>query len=110
MSIKEQLRAVLRSRVGDGAWTWICDASSIAANGNRDQLLLAYTAVSQRVGNAPLNAAPLLSGEGVVLEAWTLEDAARAVILLSKADGSESGPDFAADATACYEQGDAREQ
>ena len=108
MSITEQLRAVLRSRVDERGWTWLCEASSAVTTGGRDRLLLAYTAASQQMGNAPLTASE--APEGVRLDGWTLEDAARAVLLLTRADASASPEDFAADATSCYEEGDAREQ
>ena len=108
MSIKEQLLAVLRSRVEERASTWLGDAISTAATGDRNQLLLAYTAASQRIGNAPLGAPSSAASDGVVLDAWTLEDAARAVLLLARAESGR--PDFADDATSCYEEGDAREQ
>ena len=46
--------------------------------------------------------------DGVAFERWTLEDAARAVLLLRRAEASAAT--FSDDAVACYEQGDAREQ
>ncbi len=106
MSTKEQLLAVLRSAADAGAWSWLSQAISTAAAGDRHQLLLAYTAMSQRLGNTPLNAPAALS-HGLMLDAWTREDAARAVLLLERAEGERSG-DFGADATSCYEEGDER--
>ena len=107
MSLKEQLLAVLRSRVDARAWTWLCDAIPTAANGDRAELLVAYTAASQRIGNAPLKPPPAAIPNAVP-DAWTLEDAARAVLLLARAESASH--DFAEDATACYDEGDAREQ
>ena len=48
--------------------------------------------------------------EEFYLECWTLEDAGRLLCLLERAATSGSADEFLADATACYEQGDAREQ
>jgi hypothetical protein len=110
MSIKEQLLAVLRSRVDQGAWTWLSTSTETAATGGREQLLLAYTAASHHAGSAPLNAPAVSLPAGVILDGWRLEDAARAILLLSRAEASRGAEDFVSDATACYEEGDAGEQ
>jgi len=66
-----------------------------------------------RLGRLPLAVHPgedsASTLEGLALEDWTLEDAARATFLLARAD-SAAPEAFEADARACYEMGDAREQ
>ena len=109
MEPKEQLLAALRSRVNEGAWSWLREAIGIAERGAVDDLLTVYTAASQRMGAARLDAGDLPPA-GVRLERWTVEDAARAVLLLSRAEALGDSVDFVNAALACYEQGDAREQ
>jgi hypothetical protein len=41
---------------------------------------------------------------------WTVEDAGRLLFLLTRREHAKDAARFAADATACYEQGDTREQ
>jgi len=110
MSIKEQLLAVLRSRVDERAWAGLSAGAASAANGGREQLLRAYTAASHDAGVLPLNAPRGSAPDSIMLDAWTLADAARAVLLLSRAETSLDREDFVNDATACYEEGDAAEQ
>lgn len=107
---KEQLLAALRSRMDDGASSWLREAIGIAGRGGVDDLLTVYTAASQRMGAARLDAQALAPAAGVLVEHWSLEDAARAVLLLTRAEAANGSADFVAAATSCYEQGDAREQ
>lgn len=106
MHTNELLLTELRGGVDPSASQWLDDALGRAATGGLDDLLTAYTVASRRIGNAPLGV--LRSVPGLVLERWTREDAARALLLLRR---SETAPgSFVADAIACYEQGDTREQ
>jgi hypothetical protein len=106
------LRAVLRARVADTAWKWLEDAGATASG---EALSNAYTATPKHVGRATLAldddeqrdlaaAAP-----GVDFTRWTVDDAARAVLLLSLAEGVDEAA-FVDAATVCFERGDAREQ
>ena len=109
MATKEQLLAVLRPQVDDRAWGWLNEAITQTASGAIEPLLSAYTAASRRFGSQPLAVVEGDSPANLRLERWTLEDAARAVLLLARADRS-GGDEFVSAATACYEQADAREQ
>jgi len=109
MATKEQLLAVLRPQVDEHAWGWLSDAIAQTASGDIEPLLTAYTAASRRIGTQPLTVAPGASPSNLGLDSWTLEDAARAVLLLARAERSH-GDDFVSAATACYEHADAREQ
>lgn len=107
---KEQLLAVLRPQVAEDVWLWVGEAMSRSAAADVEPLLTAYTAASRRIGRGPLTAAPGSAPADLMLESWTLEDAARALLLLARAERSGGGDDFVTVATACYERADAREQ
>lgn len=106
---KAPLLAALRARLDQGAREWLDAAVAAARPDGIDALLSAYTLASRRVGNRPFDADRSALPSALVLDRWTLEDAARAALLLAYAD--VCGPDgFQPLATACYEQADAREQ
>jgi hypothetical protein len=107
MAIKDQLLPALRDSLDESGRQWLEQAVRRAAHGSQDDLLMAYTAASRRIGNSPLPAAAGAQG-GHAFDRWTLEDAARALLLLTRAEGSPTS--FKDDAVACYEMGDAREQ
>jgi len=79
-------------------------------------LLTAYPAAAMRVGRGPLALGERDRRElhavapGIGFERWTREDAARALLLIAHRAGARTGDRFVADARACFEQGDAREQ
>lgn len=120
----EILTEWLRARVGDDAWRWLDDACRTALSGPpregvhspesgaQARVLRAYTAAPRKVGRAPLALTPreqasiATAAPGVSMARWSLDDLARAVLLLSLA----GRPDFTDLATACFEQGDSREQ
>jgi len=111
--VRAQLQSALQGRTSGEAGRWLQEALKEAQTGPRERLLALYTGASMRLGRLPLAAQ---SGEfsgggrdGLSLDGWTLEDAARATFLLARADHVPAG-DFADDARACYEMGDAREQ
>ena len=110
MGTKERLVAALRPRLDERASRWVMDTAAASAEGPVEGLLTAYTSASRQIGNGPLNAEPALSSPTVVLDRWTLEDAARAVLLLTRAERSLDPSDFETAARACYEHADAREQ
>ena len=109
MATKEQLLAVLRPELDEQAWDWLQGAVEQTASGDIEPLLTAYTAASRRIGGKPLTVVPVAGSSDLRLDRWTAEDAARAVLLLARAERS-GGDDFLAAATACYEHADAREQ
>ena len=114
MTIRDTFRRHIRDRADASAARWLDEAMARAADGSRDELLAVYTAASRTLGTSPLGLADgvELGGgwTGVPLDPWTLEDAGRLLFLLARHD-APAGPDAAAaDAVACYEQGDAREQ
>jgi hypothetical protein len=79
------------------------------------RLLQAYPAVSRWTGHGPLSIAPSALREldatapGIGFERWSRQDAARALLLIGHRDQA-AGDAFVADAVACFEHGDAREQ
>src|ERR1044071_9928430 len=112
-SVRHQLQSALQVRTSGEAARWLDEALKEAQRGSQARLLALYTEASMRLGRLPLavhagedSTATL---EGLALGDWTLEDAARATFLLARAD-SATLEAFDADARACYEMGDAREQ
>jgi hypothetical protein len=93
---------------------WLEQALPEAARGGVPQLLNAYTGASRALGLTSLSTLsqaadvrPALQEQR--LDNWTLEDAGRLLCLLER-HAATGGEAFIADASACYEQGDAREQ
>ena len=112
-SVRHQLQSALQVRTSGEAARWFQEALKEAQSGPQERLLAIYTGASMRLGRLPL-AAPAgeyftTAAEGLALDEWSLEDAARATFLLARADSASPG-DFQADAQACFEMGDAREQ
>ena len=112
-SVRYRLQSALQVRTSGEAARWLEEALKEAQRGSQARLLALYTEASMRLGRLPLAAHAgehsTATLEGLALEDWTLEDAARATFLLARADSAT--PDaFEADARACYEMGDAREQ
>ena len=114
MTTFEALQTGLQTRLSGAAGAWFAEATGEAVSGTRERLLQLYTGVSRQLGHPPL-ALGVLSGfppptaAGLTIDHWTIEDAARLALLMARSEGM--APDeFAADALACYELGDAREQ
>lgn len=108
------LMDLLRSDPTPSTARWLEQALPLATDGRRDQLLGAYTGASRALGLRPLTSLPAAAGLAAAiheshLEPWTLEDAGRLLCLLER-HASGHDLEFVEDATACYEQGDAREQ
>jgi hypothetical protein len=106
---------LLQSIVGarsEGGSSWL-DQACATAGTDLEALCAGYTAASARVGRSsvvldaterqPFTAADL------DVSRWTLDDVARAALLMSAADRLDADA-FHTTATACYERGDAREQ
>ena len=95
------LRALLVRRLDATTSQWLDRA---ATERGIDELAAAYTAVGRHVGRAPLAlTAEEHSNVGDLhLDRWTLEDAARAVLVMTRFNLPA--------AIACYERGDSSEQ
>jgi hypothetical protein len=108
---REALEHLLRNRVDEAQTQWLAGALQRAAHGTTDDLLRDYTDASRYLGRSPLLTGDATDDPAVSAFAhWTLEDAGRLLLLLTRHEHA-TGPDqFAADAAACYEQGDTREQ
>ena len=108
---REALEHRLRTRLDEAQAQWFDAALDRAARGTTDDLLRAYTDASRHLGRSPF-----LSGDasqdpaGAAFAHWTLEDAGRLLLLLVRNDHLNNPEKFSADAIACYEQGDTREQ
>jgi hypothetical protein len=111
-SIGNRLQSALQLRTDGEAARWLEEALKEAQSGSQTRLLALYTQASMRLGRLPLGVHvedSTTTLTGFPLEDWTLEDAVRATFLLARAD-SATPESFEADARACYEMGDAREQ
>jgi hypothetical protein len=114
-SIRASLFDAVCEQAAPAAAVWFHQAVEDARRCSRGDLLIAYTSASHFLGRAPLNRQSSLTPEAVApapvpIGHWTLEDAGRLVLVLSRADAASDPASFAADAASCYEQGDAREQ
>jgi hypothetical protein len=107
VSIRDALDARVRAGLSGASSEWFSQAVEIARHGTLADLQRIYTDASRRLGERPLpGGSPATEPH---LEAWTLEDAGRLAFLLARHDAL--GPDrFSGEATACFEQGDSREQ
>lgn len=109
------LLSVVRARAGDAAADW---AGRAAATESVDAFCNAYTAAPKHVGRAPLALAEselshlMAAAPDLRCDRWTVDDAARAVLLLSAAQRNDAkgAEAFVRLAIECYERGDAREQ
>ena len=106
--MRDHLFPVLRRHIDGAAATWLEQALERARTGTLPQLLEVYTTASAKLGTALLSES-VPAPPGIDPKAWTLEDAGRLLLLLERSE-ARPGDAFAADALACYEQGDAREQ
>jgi hypothetical protein len=107
-----RLQSIVNARSGDAGHSWL-DQVCATAGSDVDALCGSYTAASARVGRASvaLDTADRESfaAVGVDVSRWTVDDFARAAMLLSAAERLGADP-FHDAATACFERGDAREQ
>lgn len=115
MTIQEVLqRGVASMCTAAGVKDWLTPSTAAAVAGSTPDLLQLYTEASRRVppgafvsdasaSSLPDDATQIRQGQ------WTGVDAARAVLLLAKADAVTPEQFFDA-AVACYEHGDATEQ
>lgn len=107
---------ILQTRSSAAGLDWLATARKAAGGLSLEPLLTAYTSATVRFGRAPLALTPAeqatLSAAacGVTGVRWTEDDAARVVLLAERRRGGRTGQEFVADAVACFDQGDAREQ
>lgn len=104
---REALETQLRTRLDAAQAEWLTGALRRAATGASDALLQAYTDASRHLGRAPLVDTSAREGP---YNHWTLEDAGRLLLLLTRHAQAGGGGAFSPAAIACYEQGDTREQ
>lgn len=111
----QTLLSVLRPRLSDGGRAWLDREIGLSGpDRSLDALVRACTAAPRHAGRAALSLTAAESAQlaaldpDLTLSAWTIDDAARAVLLLAAAEGNPAG--FPALAEGCYAQGDAREQ
>jgi hypothetical protein len=111
-SPRERLLELIRRRVSAEAWQWLEQALQESAGATLDALAVLYTRAAAKVGTTPLAdvAAPPDSRQPDEprFDGWTVADAARAVLLLTVAEGNRDG--FVEAAVACFERGDSAEQ
>lgn len=109
-----ELVSIVRSRTSTEGGRWLDEALAACVPGRPlSTLLRSYTGASRGVGRTPLTGADgteatLSDTRGVRLTHWTVDDAARAALLLATAEADADR--FQELALGCYEQGDAREQ
>ena len=114
MTTLQVLKTGVTPRLSLAAAEWFERATREIPGGSRDQLLQLYTDASRHTGHPPqpfdpLEGFPPPSVPGLSLTFWTLEDAVRLTLLLTRSE-AVSPDDFYEDAIACYELGVAREQ
>lgn len=113
--VERVLSSSLRAGAGPDAAAWLASALDQSAGPSPRPLLDAYTRAPLRVGRAPLSLSAddrqhlAAAAPDVGFERWTQDDAARALLLIARR-GQVTGDAFVADALACFEEGDAREQ
>lgn len=106
MSTRDLLqRGVVDMCATVGLDDWLTPSVAVGATCSTDELLQLYTATSRRVPGASFEIESASHGGA----RWTCVDAARACLLLGRAETAAS-TDFAAAAVACFENGDAGEQ
>lgn len=116
MVIRARLHAGLRVHARDFDGRWLEESLEIAAFGELCQLLEVYTTTSRRVGAQTFSreAREIAGLDSAAADfrfnRWTLQDAARAMFLLARAEACADLDQFVKAATACYERGDTREQ
>jgi len=114
MITRQVLQCSLEARLSGEAERWLTTAIQDALHGDQPALLRAYTDASRALGRLLFTlkepgSFPPPEAAGLSIESWTIEDAARLLFLLCRAESyaPESGAD---DLLACYDLGDSREQ
>jgi hypothetical protein len=106
MSTRDLLqRGVVNMCTTVGLDDWLTPSVAVASACSTDELLQLYTAASRRVPSVSFE----IEQASAAGARWTCVDAARACLLLGRAETAASAA-FAATAVACFENGDAGEQ
>jgi hypothetical protein len=109
------LLGVARARLAPGE-RWLDEALAVAAERDVNRLLAAYTSASRKAAGRGLTLTAVEHASidelspGLSCDRWAFEDLVRATILLEAARVEPDATAWIATATACYENGDAREQ
>ena len=110
------LSSVTRARLNEPGRRWFDGALDTARRQDRNRLLGSYTGATRHAGTSALaldvdeRSALLAAAPDVSFEHWATADAARAAILLAAAEGAPGADAVVDAASACFENGDAREQ
>jgi len=108
------LTGITRARLDEAGKRWFDNAIEVARRQDRNRLLGSYTGASRHAGLSALDSrersALSTLAPGLSFEHWAVADAARAALLLAVADAQSDAPAWVETATACFENGDAREQ
>ena len=103
------LETSLHARLDHSQSVWWTEALRTAAHGTVSQLLRAYTEASRYLRDTAL--APRADEQHLQpIAHWSREDAGRLALLLTRHAHAGNAEEFVKDTTACYEQGDTREQ
>jgi hypothetical protein len=114
--VEHVLSAALRATVAADARSWLDHAQALPVDGSRGPLLDAYARAAIHLGRGALTLSDTAlrdlraAAPGVGFERWTVDDTARALILIGRHRHGRPGRPFVDDAVACFEEGDAREQ
>lgn len=115
-AVQKILLAAIVAQAPPGGAAWFESARARLASEPLAALLECYGIAARKTGSArlALDAAGLArlteEAPGPDVGRWTTADAARAVLLADWRDRVGAGDGFVADATECFEQGDAGEQ
>lgn len=108
---------LLQRRVAGFSWQWFQDTLRTAEVPLQESRLLStYTAISRKLGKTALQLDPSekkrLRGMNplLTLDHWSVDDAARAALLLTLSEHISDPVHYAEQVRACYENGDSREQ
>ena len=115
--VKSFIAQVLVRRVPPPSWQWFNEAL-LATSGSvsTNRLLSAYTAMSRKLGKRVLALSPAERQELhhihplMTLSHWGMDEAGRAVLLLSLAENVEDPVEYGEFVLECYDKGDTREQ
>jgi hypothetical protein len=108
MRLEDVLLPALVAQISPSAADWFGAARERAAAGTTADLLRIYPQASRYLGRQPFVSPP---ADSRPWDSLTLEDVARLLLLTARYRANADAPaDIEADAIACFEQGDSREQ
>ena len=107
MGIEDVLLPALRGQISDSAANWFRSARDLASTGSTQDLLRVYPQASRYLGRRPFVSPQPDSHPWGSL---ALEDVGRLLLLTARYRAYADATSVDADAIACFEQGDSREQ